>query len=96
MEEPALTQERVDAQVSTFELNGEEYVVVSRPVEVVNAGLTEAELAVARLVAAGRSNERIAKLRGTTIRTVANQVASLLRKLDAPSRHHVGTKIGLR
>jgi DNA-binding CsgD family transcriptional regulator len=50
-------------------------------------GLTAAERDVATLAAAGLSNAAIATRRGTAIRTVANQMASVLRKLRIGSRH---------
>lgn len=50
------------------------------------AQLTPAERAVLALLAGGASNRAIAAARGCAVRTVANQVASLLRKLDAKSR----------
>lgn len=49
-------------------------------------GLTPAEAHVAQLAAAGHSNRAIADLRGTAERTVANQLASIFRKLDVASR----------
>lgn len=49
--------------------------------------LSEAERFVLQLVVAGKSNAEIAEARGTSARTVANQVASLLRKLGARSRY---------
>ena len=48
--------------------------------------LTQAERAVLELVRGGCSNAEIALRRGTSARTIANQVASLLRKTKAPSR----------
>jgi len=48
--------------------------------------LSPAESDVARHILAGRSNSEIAKLRGCSTRTVANQVASLFRKLGIRSR----------
>jgi DNA-binding NarL/FixJ family response regulator len=48
--------------------------------------LSEAERDVAIVVLAGMSNTEIAVARGTSTRTVANQVASLLRKLGVRSR----------
>ena len=48
--------------------------------------LTDAERAVLELIVRGRSNREIADLRATSVRTVANQVATLLRKLGAASR----------
>ncbi len=50
------------------------------------ASLTDAEREVLELVGRGPSNRAIAKARGTTERTIANQVASTLRKLKVPSR----------
>jgi len=51
-----------------------------------NHPLTAAERGVLVLVQRGLSNEAIAKLRNSSPRTVANQVASLLRKLGASNR----------
>jgi DNA-binding NarL/FixJ family response regulator len=50
---------------------------------------TRGERAVAKLVVAGLSNAEIARERGTSVRTVANQVASLLRKAKLESRHQL-------
>lgn len=50
------------------------------------SGLTNTEKEVARLAADGWSNEAIAKRRGTSVRTVANQMAAILRKLNILSR----------
>jgi DNA-binding NarL/FixJ family response regulator len=49
-------------------------------------GLSDAELAVLELVAQGLSNREIATRRGSSERTVANQVASILRKTKRTSR----------
>jgi DNA-binding CsgD family transcriptional regulator len=48
--------------------------------------LSSAESDVARHILAGRSNSEIAALRRCSVRTVANQVASLFRKLGVRSR----------
>lgn len=48
--------------------------------------LTTAERDVLDLLAQGLSNKQIAALRGRSIRTIANQVASLLAKTKTPSR----------
>jgi DNA-binding NarL/FixJ family response regulator len=50
------------------------------------ASLTPAESEVAGHILAGRSNAEIATLRRSSQRTVANQVASLFRKLGVHSR----------
>ncbi len=57
-------------------------------------GLTDAERAILELVVRGRSNREIAELRATSIRTVANQVATLLRKLGASSRYELLSRYG--
>jgi DNA-binding NarL/FixJ family response regulator len=51
--------------------------------------LTSAELAVAETIVQGKSNADIALARGTSVRTVENQVSQLLSKL------HVGSRAGL-
>ena len=50
------------------------------------APLSQAEVAVAELLLEGKSNADIARARGTSVRTVANQVANIFRKLDVASR----------
>lgn len=50
------------------------------------AGLTGAEQAVAAQIVDGTSNQAIAEQRGTSVRTVANQVAQIFRKLGVQSR----------
>jgi DNA-binding CsgD family transcriptional regulator len=65
----------------------EEIAVLSFPIERDRAGaLTPAEHDVAQRLIAGHSNARIARERGTSERTVANQVASILRKFRVRSR----------
>lgn len=49
-------------------------------------GVTAAERVVLGLAAAGLSNPRIAACRGVSPRTVANQIASVFRKLGVHSR----------
>lgn len=50
------------------------------------AHLTDAERDVALRVVEGQSNAAIAEARGTHVRTVANQLAALFRKLGVASR----------
>ncbi|HEY6077994.1 MAG TPA: LuxR C-terminal-related transcriptional regulator, partial [Polyangiaceae bacterium] len=50
------------------------------------AQLTEAEAGVLALVREGLTNAQIARRRRSSPHTVANQVATLLRKLGLPSR----------
>jgi len=49
--------------------------------------LSEAEREVLALVLAGKSNAEIAQARQRSVRTIANQVASILKKTNSPSRH---------
>ena len=83
--------------VARFSHAGDEYIVVSwsstTDERAQVASLTDAEREVALLVAAGHTNQEIAEARGTALRTVANQVAALLRKLRLPSRHHVARSV---
>lgn len=51
--------------------------------------LTDAERDVLVRITSGASNADIARARKSSVRTVANQVASLLRKLDARSRYEL-------
>ena len=70
-------------------IGGQEFAVLAFPVrEPARAldSLTEAERAVATLVIDGLSNAEIATRRGTSVRTVANQLQSLYRKLNVASR----------
>lgn len=48
--------------------------------------LTTAESDIVRAIFDGRSNAAIATARGAAVRTVANQVASIFRKLGVQSR----------
>jgi DNA-binding NarL/FixJ family response regulator len=67
---------------------GKPALVVSFPVPTVpwQADLTAAEIDVVHDVLAGLSNAQIGKKRGTALRTVANQVAAVFRKLGVSSR----------
>ena len=58
----------------------------ARPSSVHNASLTAAERDVLELLRRGMTNAEIARLRERSARTVANQVASILRKSGVPSR----------
>lgn len=74
-------------RVARFSFDGDEYCVVSIGVGQPPATrLTDAECRVAALIAEGLTNAQIARARGTSTRTVANQVASILAKLRLSSR----------
>jgi DNA-binding CsgD family transcriptional regulator len=61
-------------------------ITVSRPDQVLSAWLPPAELEVMRLLAEGLSYAEIAAARRTSIRTVANQVATGFRRLNVSGR----------
>ena len=72
------------------ECDGEEMVVFSWDADSSSEDaepLTEAERDVLARVVAGASNGAIAAARRVSVRTIANQVASLLKKLGARSRY---------
>ena len=52
--------------------------------------LTRSEAEIAGEIMAGHSNAEIARRRGTAVRTIANQVASIYRKLGVRSRLELG------
>ena len=81
------------ARARVFTFHGERHFVVVRPsrdAPLPRPTLTQAQRAVLLLVAEGLTNEEIAKRRGTSTRTVANQVASLLRLFNCTSRVELG------
>src|SRR5262245_8797665 len=81
---------RLDAEL--IELDEQVFLLVAwdlgqKPQRTV--ALTAAEEAILQLICKGYSNAEIAKRRGTALRTVANQVAALLRKHGVQSRHEL-------
>ena len=76
-----------DTDVFEVEVGGETLVVLSVPTanELADT-LSPAEREVARDAAAGLTNAEIAKRRGRKVRTIANQLASIYRKLGVGSR----------
>ncbi len=83
------TRRRRASEVDMFEVDvrGEKLLVVSLPTaRLDDAGLSAAERAVARDAARGLSNQEIARRRGRSQRTIANQLASVFRKLGVSSR----------
>ncbi|MFT3695831.1 MAG: LuxR C-terminal-related transcriptional regulator [Kofleriaceae bacterium] len=59
------------------------------------APLTEAESRVAIALALGLSNRAIARELDVSLRTIANQVAAILKKLEATSRAEVAARFGI-
>ena len=82
-------------RASRATVGGEEFAVFSFPVSVgkLPDSLTEAERAVGLALFAGKSNAEIAVGRGTSVRTVANQISAVLRKLNVRSRAEAGAAL---
>jgi len=79
--------------VYELELGGESFVVMSLPTGTTSPeGLSSAEREVANDAAAGLSNAAIAKKRGRSVRTIANQLASVYRKLSVASRAELAAR----
>lgn len=77
-----------DLEAYRFEVEEDDYVVFVFPTRGLElpSGLTAAEQEVARAVLEGRSNAQIAKERGTSPRTIANQLHSISKKLGVSGR----------
>jgi DNA-binding NarL/FixJ family response regulator len=75
-------------RASRFKAGSEELAVLSFPLPAIPlpASLSPAERDVAIAIVAGKTNEEIAAERRSSVRTVANQVASMFRKLQVRSR----------
>ncbi|MFZ5894499.1 MAG: response regulator transcription factor [Myxococcota bacterium] len=84
----AATGQHFDARQSRFELEGVEFLVLSarRPDLSIATVLSPAELEVLASLVEGRSHGEISELRGTSRRTVANQLGSAYRKLGVSGR----------
>jgi len=91
-----------DLVASELVVGARRLLVVSFPVEGSSLGherfaeLTTTEHEIALLLLEGKKNAQIAKVRRTSARTVANQVASILRKLGVASRRELLSKSARR
>jgi DNA-binding CsgD family transcriptional regulator len=94
---PMAGPQRGRGGVSVFEIDvgGERLVVVSSPAtgEGAPAELTAAEWEIATAALEGLSNAAIAARRGRSPRTVANQLASIYRKLRVASRAELAARL---
>src|SRR5262245_53383763 len=81
-------------KASVVELGSGSYVLLSFPRGAAGLppDLTEAERRVALALLAGCSNAEIARMRGSSPRTIANQVASIFRKLGVRSRAELAAR----
>ena len=76
-------------------LGGDKFVVLSTPLADIEE-LTPAETQIACDVLDGLSTAAIGRKRGTSARTVANQLASIYRKLAINSRAELAAILGGR
>ena len=78
-------------QVARFEIEGEEYALLSFPIPVpeLPEGLTRAEREVVMGVVRGESNGEIAERRGVSANTIANQLRSVYAKLGLRNRREL-------
>ena len=84
-----------DLRVMELDADGETFVLfewASAPV-FLDDGLTDAERDVVTGILRGESNGAIANRRGTHLRTVANQVARIFRKLGVSSRSELIARV---
>lgn len=83
-------------RAAQFSFGGDRFAVMSLPTfsPALPETLTAAERQVALLVLDGCTNREIAAARGTSLRTVANQVASVLAKAGVCSRLHLASCSG--
>lgn len=88
-------------RVSEIVVGGERLVVLSHALDAPSGSsfgdaLTPAEAEVAGLACAGLTNAEIAARRGSSVRTVANQIAAVLRKTGAVSRRELAARWAAR
>ncbi len=83
---PASLPAASDLRGARFQAGAEGYVVVSLPLSPFLEPLSPAERETAAGLLRGLGNAEIAAARQVSVRTVANQVASILRKLQVGTR----------
>ena len=64
-------------------------IAVSRPERCLPAGLPSAERAIIRCLVEGLCHEEIARRRGTSSRTIANQIGAVFRRLQLSGRNEL-------
>jgi DNA-binding NarL/FixJ family response regulator len=82
-------------RATTFSIDETEFLVLSYPVVPLRVAeeLTRAERDVAAAFARGRSMTDIAAMRGTSTRTVANQIRAIYAKLGVGSRAELSNRL---
>jgi len=84
-------------RTAEFTVGEETFVLLSVPLRNESGvePLTAVEREIAAMVVEGMSNAEIAKVRGKSVRTIANQVASAFRKLRVGSRVELSSVLAL-
>jgi DNA-binding NarL/FixJ family response regulator len=83
-----------EVEVAVLQIDDVELVVLGLPAEVTVPELSQAEQGVVRLVLDGCSNQEVARRRGASVKTVANQLQMIYRKLGIGSRFELATRFG--
>ena len=85
-----------EVRACVVDIGARPYVLISfeRDESQSTLGLTPSERQIAAAILAGLSNAAIGRLRGTSARTVANQIAALYRKLGVHSRTELAARWG--
>ncbi len=82
-------------RVTRFRFGGRRFAAIAESAPpALPSNVSNAEREIATLLRAGLSNKEIAKARGTSARTVANQISALMRKLGVSSRVEIALAIG--
>jgi len=83
-----------DLQALTFRVGEDEFVVLSFPLGPTELppDLTPVERGVVEAVLQGKTNADIARERGRSPRTIANQVATVFKKLGVRSRRELAAQ----
>jgi DNA-binding CsgD family transcriptional regulator len=100
---PTLTRQPSDArtpdaiETRRVQIGGVELVVLSFPAApaTLPADLSAAEREVLRWLLRGETNAQVAARRQTAVRTAANQVASIFRKIGVTSRAELAARLCL-
>lgn len=82
------------ASITPLQLGPVDLVVVAVPDDASTPELTAAERDVARLVLEGLTDREIARRRGSSPRTIANQLRAIYTKLGITSRFELAARLG--
>jgi DNA-binding CsgD family transcriptional regulator len=83
-----------EVEIAVLELDDVELIVLGLEAEAAAPELTRAEQEVVRLVLDGCSNREIAQRRNASVKTVANQLMMIYRKLGIVSRFELAARVG--